>query len=284
MALLINAAFAVLVVGTLAGLIGGFIALAARGRAKRDRILVQAENALPGLNCGVCGFPTCSAYANALRRNAARIDLCVPGGEKLSKNLAKIMGLEVSYREEKSVVQVHCRGRKANSVYRFDYRGLEDCTALFLQFGGDKECKFSCLGQGSCIKVCPAGAVHFDDEGCVWVDRNLCTDCGKCLEVCPTGVMRPVPKTADYIVACNSTDKAEAVSSYCKVGCTGCRACERRAPEGGFDVDNHLARINYRRRGERWPAESACPTHCIILNGREDRVMEKDQAKTEKNA
>ena len=285
MALFLNILIALVLAGVLAALVGGFVTLASKGGAKKDKALLQAENALPGLNCGTCGYVSCQAYVKALYAKEAKLDFCLPGGEKLSKNLAKILGIEVSYKEEKSVVQVHCRGRKVNAAYRFDYRGLDDCTALHLLFGGDKECKFSCLGQGSCIKVCPTGAVRVDDDGCVWVERKLCTDCGKCLDVCPTGVMRSIPRNADYVIACNSTDKAEAVVSYCKVGCTACRACEKRAPEGGFEVDNHLARINYRRRGERWPAETACPTRCIIPNGpREEGETEKDSATTEKNA
>jgi ferredoxin len=140
---------------------------------------------------------------------------------------------------------------------------------LHLLFEGDKECKASCLGQGSCIKVCLAGAISYDGEGLVWVDKDLCVSCGKCIEVCPTEVMRYIPRTADYIVACNSTDKAAEVQKYCSVGCTGCRACEKRSPEGGFGVVNNLARINYRRRGERYYAHLACPTKCIIANLRD---------------
>ena len=37
---------------------------------------------LPGTNCGECGFPTCMAYAAALRTDPAKVSLCAYLSEK----------------------------------------------------------------------------------------------------------------------------------------------------------------------------------------------------------
>ncbi len=262
MAVFLNILVALAALGGLGALFGFSLGFFGPRGGSPDRI----GDALPGLNCGVCGYAGCEAYAGALAKKKVDPGLCLPGGEKVEKTLAKILGVEVSYTEE-TMVQVHCRGGEGTAEYLFSYRGLDDCRALYMLFGGDKECKFSCLGQGSCIKVCPREAIFRDRGGLIRVDRERCDMCGRCLDVCPTGVLRRIPKAADFIVACNSTDKGPVTAAICSVGCTACRACEKRSPEGGFEVDNYLARINYRRRGDRNGAVMACDPKCIVPNG-----------------
>ena len=172
------------------------------------------------------------------------------------------ISIEVS--EEKKVAQVHCRGGRKRTKLQFEYDGIEDCNALFILYHGDKECKYGCLGKGSCIDVCPVDAIDYDEEGLVWVDRETCISCGKCIDVCPTGVMKWIPYDADYMVACNSTDKGGAVKKYCEVGCIGCKICEKKSPEGVYVVENFLSKIDYSKEGDRSAGAAACPTNCII--------------------
>jgi electron transport complex protein RnfB len=234
---------------------------------KKDKRLEELEHVLPGLNCGTCGFAGCASYAAAVAGGEIALTLCAPGGEQVAKKLAGILGVELSGEAGvKQVAQVHCRGGKGRAQYSFDYSGIEDCNALYLLYGGNKICKFGCLGKGSCIKVCPVDAIAYDDIGLVWVDKDKCIACGKCIEVCPTGVMQYVPADADYFVACNSTDKGPTVKKYCTVGCIGCKICSKKSPEGGFIIENYLARIDYDQTGERKQAAASCPTKCIIKN------------------
>jgi len=259
--------FAVLTVSLLGGILGIGLAIAARFFGlKKDANLERVTELLPQLNCGACGFAGCAAYASALIKGDVASNLCLPGGHELAQRLAQLLGQELSETISRQVTQVHCRGGRDEAVYRFNYRGIRDCTALYLLGGGNKECRWGCLGQGSCIEVCPVEAISFDGKGLVWVDKDKCIGCGKCIEVCPTKVMRFIPYTADYLVACNSYDPGYKVRGYCKVGCTGCKICEKRSPEGGFSVVDNLSTIDYKARGSRKEAAQKCPPKCIIEN------------------
>ncbi len=262
---LIKVLYAFISVAALGGVLGVGLAIASRVLAvKKDARIEKVEAALPGLNCGACGYAGCSSYAEAIVEEEAPLTQCTPGGADVAKALAEIMGQEVAVSSEKKVAQVHCRGTHETSSYMFEYRGIQDCNALHLYFNGDKECKYGCLGLGSCIQVCPVEAIDYDDQGCVWIDRDKCISCGKCIDVCPTGVIKWVPYEADYIVACNSNDKGGRVKKYCSVGCIGCKICEKKSPEGGFVVENFLSTIDFSAQGDRNEAAKACPTNCII--------------------
>ena len=260
--------YALLVVGFLGALFGFGLAFASNALAvKKDERVEAVEDALPGLNCGACGYAGCSAYAEAIVNQGEKLTLCGPGGNDAAAAIAKIMGKDIDLSAEKMVAQVHCRGGRDVSSYEFNYQGMEDCTALHLLYGGDKVCKEGCLGLGSCIRVCPVDAIDYDEEGKVWVDKDVCISCGKCIEICPTGVIKWVPYSADYIVACNNTDTGKNVRKYCSVGCIACRICEKKSPEGGYVVENNLSSIDYSRTGDRSAGAEKCPPKCIIQVG-----------------
>jgi electron transport complex protein RnfB len=262
---LLSILFALVAVCGLGVVFGLVLSVASRYlHVKRDERLEEVEQALPQLNCGACGYAGCASYAKAVVDGTAELDLCTPGGEATAGKLAELLGKKVSYNQDRQVTQVHCRGGRKTSQYTFTYSGLRDCTALYQLGGGDKVCKYSCLGQGSCIKVCPVDCIDYDESGLVWVDKERCIACGKCIEVCPTKVMRFIPKSADVIVACNSHDSGSVTKKACSVGCTGCKICEKRSPEGGFLVTDWLSGIDYQARGERKQATDKCPPHCII--------------------
>ena len=240
---------------------------------KKNEKVAQIEEALPGLNCGACGFAGCAAYAEAVAESdhdaddATPLTLCLPGGQETAEMLSEILGIEVEISMEKLVAQVHCRGSRQKAETAYLYEGVRDCNALYALYGGDKVCPFGCLGLGSCIRVCPVDAIACDAEGLVWVDKQTCIACGKCVDICPTGVLKLIPYEADVIVACHSNDKGPAVRKYCSVGCIGCKLCERKSPDAGFKVENFLADIDYTQTGNRDEAVAACPTKCIISSG-----------------
>lgn len=272
-------------VGALGAVLGLGLAVASSVLAvKKDEKLEQLENALPGLNCGACGYAGCSSYAEALLGDESDLTKCSPGGSETAKELAGLLGESVEVAARKKVAQVHCRGGRSKAKQQYPYSGIQDCNAAFLLYKGGKECKFGCLGLGSCIDVCPVDAIDYDSEGLVWVSKEACIACGKCIDVCPTGVMQWIPYGADYMVACSSADKGAKVKKYCEVGCIGCKLCEKKAPEGGFEVTDFLARIDYKQAGERKPAEEACPTKCIIPLSAESVAQKAEKAKAEEKS
>ncbi len=271
--------YAFLSIGGIGALLGIGLAFASRAfSVKKDDRIEAAEKFLPGLNCGACGYAGCASYAEAIVNEDAPLVKCSPGGAEVAKALAEFMGVEVAVSSERKVAQVHCTGGKKTSTYKYEYRGIHDCNAAFSLYGGNKDCPYGCLGFGSCIAVCPADAIYRTDEGLVRVDTKKCISCGKCVEICPTGVIRLVPDSADYIVACRSRDKGAVTKKYCSVGCIGCKVCEKKSPEGGFVVENFLASIDYSKSGERKSASVGCPSHCIIpLNGSHAETQEMDE-------
>lgn len=255
-------------VAGLGALLGLLLAVASRLLVvHKDERLEALEKALPGANCGACGFAGCAAYAASIVGGETALDLCTVGGSEAAERVAVIMGSEFKAGSTtRRVPQVHCRGGEGTAEYAFEYTGIADCNAVRALYGGNKVCKFGCLGLGSCIRVCPVDAIDYDAQGLVWVDKELCISCGKCVLVCPTGVMRWLPAEADLLVACNSTDKGGLVRKYCKVGCIACKICEKKSPEGGYKVEDNLSRIDYLAAGERREGAVACPTKCIIPN------------------
>ncbi len=114
---------------------------------------VEAINdALPGANCGGCGFVGCSEYAEAVAQNATTIDLCGPGGADCAKRLAKIMGVEVEESFPYRAV-VHCAAHDNERFQRRPYDGEKTCVSANL-VGGVQGCTYGCLGLGDCFKAC----------------------------------------------------------------------------------------------------------------------------------
>ena len=253
-------------------LLGAFLGLglAIAGKylaVKKDEKTYRLERSLPGVNCGGCGYPGCSQYAEAIAEGKVKeLTLCSPGGPDAAAKIAEIMGVTVDLSQEKKVAQVHCSGTKEAVTYAFEYNGIPDCNAAYSMYQGNKLCKYGCLRFGSCISVCPSDAISYNSQGLVRVNESKCISCAKCVAVCPVGVIKMIPVSADYIVSCNSKDKGAATKKACKVGCIGCKMCEKKSPEGGFKIENFLASIDYSVKGERASAAEACPSKCILQN------------------
>ncbi|MDX9800572.1 MAG: RnfABCDGE type electron transport complex subunit B [Spirochaetia bacterium] len=269
--------YAFISVSLLGAFFGLGLAIAARYLyVKKDQKLTDLEEALPGYNCGACGYAGCAAYAVAILNGEAEdIALCAAGGAESVQKIADIMDLTVDVSSEKKVAFVHCRGGKDTAKYAFEYNGITDCNAAYSMFQGNKVCKYGCLGLGSCIKVCPVDAISNDKDGLVVVDKEKCISCELCVKVCPSGVMKMIPYTADYVVACNSKDKGAVTRKACTVGCIGCKICEKKSPEGGFKVENFLSAIDYSANGERKNGADACPTKCIVSTDKIAKIILK---------
>ena len=80
-----------------------------------------------------------------------------------AQKMADIMGVTVES-VEPLVATVMCRGSLDSCHVRFEYEGPQSCRSASLAAFGDKDCRFSCLGYGDCVHVCPQGAVSMVAE------------------------------------------------------------------------------------------------------------------------
>lgn len=249
------------------GLIGLVAAIALGWAAKKFAVAVDQREAeinaiLPGANCGGCGFPSCSGYANAVCSGTAQANLCRVGGSSVVERIANILGMQAQFVAAQIAV-VLCQGDQSKTTLKYHYSGLHDCNAANLIADGPKRCPGGCLGLGSCAAVCSFGAIEITEQGLAVIDRSRCTGCGQCVEICPRHVIRLAPAAAAVHVLCNSHDKGGVVRNYCEIGCIGCGLCKKKIPDG-YVIDRFLARIDYDHSAFVGAAIEICPNLCIV--------------------
>ena len=66
---------------------------------KTDERAVQITEALPGANCGACGYAGCADYADAIVNKGAPMNACLPGGANAAAAIGDIMGVSVTASE-----------------------------------------------------------------------------------------------------------------------------------------------------------------------------------------
>ena len=152
---IMNIVYAMLVLGVMGAVFGGLLAFAAKiFYVEQDPRIGEVREALAGANCGGCGYAGCDAYAAAVVAGEAPPNKCSPGGAATAEKVAAIMGLDAAP-EVKYVAFVPCSGNADAAKLFFDYDGPKDCVAA-MRFGnkGPKECQFSCIGLGNCVRAC----------------------------------------------------------------------------------------------------------------------------------
>jgi len=60
----------------------------------------------------------------------------------------------------------------------------------------------SCSGCGTCITLCPYGALSKNEKGIAQVDVNICKGCGICVAHCPENAIKTERLTNEQIVNC----------------------------------------------------------------------------------
>lgn len=246
-------------VGLLCGIA---LAIAARVFAvKLDPRMEAIEKALPGANCGGCGFPSCHAYAQNMVDGAAEPNRCVLCDAEAVGNISKILGKSAAAIEKK-IAAVKCCGA-STAAKSFDYGGIPSCRAASLYGGGDKLCSYSCLGFGDCVKACPFGALSRSGRGAPIINRDRCTGCGNCVAVCPKNVIVLIPREASIHIACNSKDKGKDVREVCDVGCISCSRCIKTCPENALSMQDNRICIDYSKCTRCGLCTDACPRTTI---------------------
>ena len=125
-----------------------------------DERFTDLRAALPGANCGGCGFAGCDDYANALvADNTLSCSKCPVGGPDVAAKLGEILGVSAGA-EEKEVAVVQCNGTKEAAKALLTYNDIKTCKAAKQLFGGMNACPFGCLGLGDCTAACEFDAIH----------------------------------------------------------------------------------------------------------------------------
>jgi formate dehydrogenase (NADP+) beta subunit len=222
-----------------------------------DPLIVAVDEALPGANCGGCGYPGCSANAEAIVTGKASPNSCVAAGPDVAEAIAAILGVTIEAKEP-DIAKPGCTYGLEKADVKYLYDGLGDCRAAALLNGGMKVCQIGCLGLGTCVRACPFDAITMGPEGLPVVDEIKCTGCGTCERVCPK-----------HIITLSSVTR-RIIQEYTTDDCT--TPCQRACP-AGIDICEYIAQIqqkNYDRAlqviKERNPFPSVigriCPRPC----------------------
>lgn len=269
--------YAVLTMGGAALVLGSILGIASiKFHVEIDPRVAHIIEVLPGSNCGACGLPGCEGAAEAMAEGEASYDGCVAGGHEVAKQVAEILGIEAGEAGVPKVAMVGCGGGSGKVQMRFVYEGIHHCTAANQLIGGPLACDYGCLGFGDCAEACPFDALYMSDEKLPKVDPVKCTACGICVTTCPREIMKLVPVNGEYVLACNSLDKGKVVRKVCEVGCIACKICEKACPEDppAITVQDNLARFDYETCTNCGACFEKCPTKCIQMAEREEKMVE----------
>jgi formate dehydrogenase beta subunit len=211
--------------------------------------LQAIAEALPGVNCGACGFAGCSSAAKAIAKGKAKPDVCFAGGSDTAMAVSKVLGVTIELREpDKARLGCWYGAKEADTKFRYD--GVRDCRAAMMLFGGSKVCEIGCMGEGTCIAVCPFDAIGMGDRGLPEVNPALCTGCGTCMQTCPKRI----------ITLTSQTKRSQHL--YQTDECTA--PCQRTCP-AGINIPAYIGAIregNYRKAIEVIKETNPLPLTC----------------------
>ncbi len=262
---------ALLFFAILGGALGFLLALFDKKmKVSEDPRIKEIAELLPGANCGGCGYAGCSGLAAAIVEGSAPVGKCAAATEENVAKIAAIMGVEASS-STKMRALVMCSGSYSCSSQKYEYKGIDDCVAAAKLHGGSRLCPNGCIGLGSCVRSCKFGAISVHD-GVAVVDPAKCTGCGACVVGCPKNLIKLIPATAKYWVACHSPDKGVVVRGYCQVGCIDCGMCRRNCPEEAIIKNGYLEEIDYAKCMGCGLCAEKCPRGIIVSADGKPRV------------
>lgn len=258
------------------------LAVASKLLAVEEDPRVEAVlDALPGANCGGCGFAGCESYAAAAVSDpSVPADKCCAGGPDTAAKVAALTGKSAGSAEP-MVAFRRCAKSEGNVAKSYDYQGVSSCAAAKL-LGSPDACSYSCIGLGDCMRACPFDAMYMA-HGMVHVIQDKCTSCGTCVTVCPNNIMEIVPQAARVMVLCSSQDKGKSVMDVCGVGCISCMKCVKECPakcielKGGVIHIDHAACLAYGLECKEVCAEK-CPRGILRCLGAAAQAAEEEAA------
>ncbi|WP_321289903.1 Fe-S cluster domain-containing protein [uncultured Sunxiuqinia sp.] len=254
--------------------------VAQKFKVYEDPRIDEVENALPGANCGGCGYAGCRAFAEAcVKENELSSLFCPVGGNDCMGGVADILGLEAIAQDPKIAV-VRCNGTCEHRPKTNQYDGATSCAVASSLYAGDTGCQYGCLGHGDCVAACDFDAIHMNQEtGLPEVVDDKCVACGACVEACPKTLIelrKRGPKDRKIYVSCRNEDKGGVAKKSCEVACIGCSKCFKVCPFDAITMNNNLAFIDSDKCKLCRKCVVECPTNAIIEVGFPPRKVKTD--------
>ena len=247
------------VIGILVG--AGLVFTGKKFHVEVDPRETSVREALPGNNCGACGYAGCDAMAAAIVKGEAPVSGCPVGGAAVALQIGILMGKNPG-KVVRKVAFVRCKGTCEVTKNQGNYIGVQDCRTASLNGIRVADCDYGCLGLGSCVRVCPEHAISIVD-GVAVVNPKRCVGCGLCAKACPKGLIEVVPERSYVRVQCMNRDKGPAVRKVCQAGCIGCMLCVKQCESDAIHVTDNLARVDYESCIQCGKCAEKCPAKVI---------------------
>ncbi|MCQ2588841.1 MAG: 4Fe-4S binding protein [Treponema sp.] len=119
-------------------------------------------------------------------------------------NYIKSESQPIKVSDKKAFVMCSCK--KNFKISRTVFNKAHTCFMINSDNGTGTDCKFSCIGLGDCVKICPQNAIKIVNNSAVIT--STCVGCGKCVDICPLGIIKLIPKDTPSIISCSNCDNS----------------------------------------------------------------------------
>lgn len=241
--------------------------VAQKFRVIEDPRIDEVTDALPGANCGGCGFAGCRNFAEKIVKSGSLENLnCPVGGTEVMKQVAAVMGL-VAEEKDPMVAVLRCNGSFAHAPKKAEYDGAFNCQFANVLYSGESGCPNGCLGLGDCVAACTFDAMYIDEtSGLPVIIEDKCTSCGACVKSCPRQIIelrKKGPKSKRIFICCVNTEKGAVARKNCDVACIGCGKCVKVCNFEAITMENNLAYISFEKCTLCRKCVEECPTNAI---------------------
>ena len=183
-----------LVIGILLGVAGQVFAV------KLDEKEVAIRAALPGNNCGACGYPGCDGLAKAIFNGEAPYDTCPVGGQTSAEAIKRILEKGVPDPDSEGGAVEAAMAVSAGAATPEEAAASAEKAAQAAKAEPPKKRPVrkahpakpvDCVACHICENSCKFDAVHVPDDR-PEVDESKCIGCGLCVRECPRDVLEIV--------------------------------------------------------------------------------------------